>query len=141
MRNVPCVFNFKVNGKYLNKGDFDLIYTAERYNDNNHLIHFMLDGEYDCKLYATKEVSKYINDGSWLIESIDYLPTEVELEDCEKGVSTMNFEKIYIYNKDFELLTTKLIGENVSAGDILHQIDLIKKVYGNNVNVRFTPCE
>lgn len=85
--NVKDVFNFRVNKEFLYEDDFDLLYTAERLTKNLFVVYFeWLDGKTHSSYYNVQEVLTYLNDGSWLVEGVDFPIEEepTELTDDEK---------------------------------------------------------
>ena len=78
-RNIPSVFNFKVNPRLLYEDDFDLVYTAEKDSVGDLWVVYWED-PVDCRvkntLYNTKDVLNALNTYDWLLEYEDYEPTD-----------------------------------------------------------------
>lgn len=79
--SLPFILNFKVNKEYLYPDDKDYIYTLLRIHDDLFVVHWYENGIRKGKQYRMNEVLEYLNDHSWLVEFVDYQPTESELED------------------------------------------------------------
>ena len=74
-RNLPSVFNFKVNPCHLYPDDWDLLFTLEKDSVGNVWVCYWqdpIDERIKTTLYNTKEVLEYVNGYSWLLECIDF---------------------------------------------------------------------
>ena len=82
-RNLPSVFNFKVNPCHLHPDDWDLLFTLEKDSVGNVWICYWvdpIDKRVKTTLYNTKEVLEFVNGYSWLVEGVDF---PIDTEDFE----------------------------------------------------------
>lgn len=97
-RNLPSVFNFKVNPRILQLDDFDLLYTIEKDSVGDVWICYFkdpIDFKIKTTMYHTKDVLEYVNGYSWLVEGFDFA---INCDDFEVSNSDADDEDVQYYN-------------------------------------------